>query len=168
MMPYTGIGPRKTPPDILDRMKVIADFLGKKGFTLRSGGADGADRAFEEGCDTFPKEIFLPWKGFNENPSVYFLKRKSELSERCEAIAAALRPAWDNCNHAAKKLHARNVLQVLGWNLDTPSEFLVCWTPDGTEFGGTATDIKLAKLYEVAVCNLAVQDFRTFWRGYAP
>ena len=42
--------------------------------------------------------------------------------------------------------HIHSVLhqQVLGLDLKTPSKFLICWTPEGKEKGGTATAIKLA------------------------
>lgn len=48
---YAGIGSRKTPKKILEQMRNISSFLAKEGYTLRSGGADGADSAFEDGCD---------------------------------------------------------------------------------------------------------------------
>ena len=48
--PYTGIGSRETPTAILDLMIAIGGVLAQRGFTLRSGGADGADDAFEQGC----------------------------------------------------------------------------------------------------------------------
>lgn len=38
---FTGIGSRSTPPEILEKMKAIAKFLSERGYTLRSGGADG-------------------------------------------------------------------------------------------------------------------------------
>lgn len=166
--PWTGIGSRQTPPDVLSRMQSIASFLAERDYTLRSGGADGADSAFERGCTGGAKEIYLPWKNFNNNPSPFFLNKKDERFVKAKAIASQLHPAWDNCSHAAQMLHTRNVFQVLGWDLNRPSDFLICWTPQGAEFGGTATAIKLAKQHGVAVCNLAVQDFRTFWKGIGP
>jgi len=47
---YTGIGSRKTPYQVQQQMQRIAQFLAKKGYTLRSGSANGADSAFEEGA----------------------------------------------------------------------------------------------------------------------
>ena len=54
---YAGIGSRKTPIKILKEMTKIANFLNKKGYILRSGGAIGADKAFENGSGN-KKEIF--------------------------------------------------------------------------------------------------------------
>jgi hypothetical protein len=57
---YCGIGSRKTPENILIKMSKYASILERMGFTLRSGGALGADRAFERGVvNPLKKEIFL-------------------------------------------------------------------------------------------------------------
>lgn len=65
---YAGIGSRRTPPEVLGRMRRVAERLDARGYTLRSGGADGADSAFADGATD--KEIFLPWRGFNGVESV--------------------------------------------------------------------------------------------------
>jgi predicted Rossmann fold nucleotide-binding protein DprA/Smf involved in DNA uptake len=46
---YTGIGSRKVPGSVFDKFVSIGSELGNLGFTLRSGGADGCDTAFESG-----------------------------------------------------------------------------------------------------------------------
>lgn len=70
---YTGIGSRGTPSEILEIMTDIARFLAETGYTLRSGGASGADTAFESGVlHIDKKEIYLPWSGFNGNTSPRF------------------------------------------------------------------------------------------------
>ena len=48
---YAGIGSRETPIDILHLFKKVAYYLSTKEFILRSGGAKGADKNFEIGCD---------------------------------------------------------------------------------------------------------------------
>lgn len=59
---YAGIGSRESPPGILALMVEVGKFLAQKGYVLRSGGADRADKAFEQGCDQVQgqKEIYLP------------------------------------------------------------------------------------------------------------
>lgn len=71
MSKYAGIGSRKTPKEILGLFDYLGRYFAKRRFLLRSGAADGADTAFEDGCDIYsgPKEIYLPWKGFNGNGS---------------------------------------------------------------------------------------------------
>ena len=44
---YTGVGNRDTPHEYLEKMTVLASLLEKEGCILRSGGAEGADTAFQ-------------------------------------------------------------------------------------------------------------------------
>ena len=46
---FAGIGSRETPQDILKLMTKSAYRLEQLGYVLRSGGARGADKAFELG-----------------------------------------------------------------------------------------------------------------------
>ena len=64
-------GSRNTPQEVLDEMIKIGKELAESRYILRSGGAKGADTAFETGCDLVngKKEIYLPWKNFNGNSS---------------------------------------------------------------------------------------------------
>lgn len=163
---YTGVGSRETPPEVLEEMRRLARVLAQHGYTLRSGGADGADLAFETGAREVQDaklEIFLPWKGFNNNPSSL-----AGVGPNALALAATVHPAWERLRDSVRSLHARNCYQVLGKRLDAPSAFLVCWTPDGRESehtrsqatGGTATAIVLACRHGVPVFNLQVQGRR--------
>src|SRR3546814_9966488 len=63
--PYAGIGSRETPADTCEEMALIASALEKRGFTLRSGFAGGADTAFELGTVREDlRAILAPWPGF--------------------------------------------------------------------------------------------------------
>ena len=157
-MIYTGIGSRKTPDEIQDVMGEIAKMLGDKDYTLRSGGAFGADDAFEWGCDMVngKKEIYLPWEGFNDNDSpLYTLS--AEAYEVAEEVYGA---RWRNIGVGTMKLMARNMYQVMGATLDKPSDFVVCWTPDGattkrtSRTGGTGQAIAYANMNSIPVYNL--------------
>jgi hypothetical protein len=158
---YTGVGSRETPAEVLNLMYDLAAKLGGRGYILRSGGADGADKAFEDGCCKVDAdmEIYLPWSGFNDhvhNPEKgYFLPDLYEGGEAFK-IASGVHPAWDKLTQGAKRLHSRNVFQVLGHDLDTPSKFLVCYAkPVGDSVsGGTRTAVELAKKWNVPVVNL--------------
>ncbi len=156
---YTGVGSRETPPEVLQTMRELAHDLARCGWVLRSGGADGADSAFEQGCleAQGDSHIYLPWRGFNRNASPLF-----GVDEAALTLAATVHPAWDRLQQGPRKLHARNCYQVLGSALDVPSELTVCWTPDGCEqgarrsreTGGTATAIVLSERSGVPVYNL--------------
>lgn len=156
MKKYAGVGSRETPQDALETMAKIAAHLAEYNWLLRSGGADGADFAFEAGCDHVGgvKEIFLPWQGFNKSKSTLHAPSQDAL-----ILASTIHPAWDRLSYGGKKLHARNCHQVLGIDLNDPIDLLVCWTPKGKDVGGTATAIKLAKMYKIRVINLAAEAF---------
>lgn len=148
---YAGVGSRETPQNVLAIMTEIGTKLAELGYILRSGGADGADEAFEVGCDSVggKKEIFLPWKGFNHRSSALVT-----VSVGAMKIAKDIHGAWDKCNEWVQLLHGRNVYQVLGQTLKNHSDFVVCWTEKGKTTGGTATAIKIAEKYNIAVYNL--------------
>ena len=152
---YVGIGSRKCPPNILSQMEEIGKYLATNRWILRSGGSDGSDRAFETGCDVANgiKEIYLPWQNFNGSNSALFTQHKDAF-----ILASTIHPAWDKLSYGAKKLHARNCHQLLGHNLKTPADIVICWTSEGKEVGGSATVLKLAKLNNIRIINLALEN----------
>ena len=146
---YAGIGSRSTPLNILYQMTELAEHLRICGWTLRSGGAKGADTAFESGapdCFAGKKEIFLP---------------TDVIPDEAFEIAAQHHPTWGGLKPFVKRLHARNVQQILGRHLDSKVKFVVCWTKDGAETkttietGGTGQAIRVANAYKIPVFNLA-------------
>lgn len=156
---YAGIGARNTPRTILKIMERFGMEAAYKGCVLRSGGAIGADTAFERGCDIQhgEKQIFLPWKGYNDHPSEYFEDSMPEAYD----LAKSIHPAWNRLSPAARKLVARNMHQIMGPTFDDPVDFVVCWTPDKMEShtqysrasGGTGTAIYAASMLEIPVYN---------------
>lgn len=148
---YAGIGARDTPQEVRQFMYNVAKYLATKDITLRSGAADGADNAFELGCISSNgyKQIFLPWKGFNNNLSTYI-----DPSDEAFDIAKQFHPAWNRLSQGAKKLQARNSHQILGPDLNTPSDFVICYTKDGKLVGGTSQAIKVANHYNIPVFNI--------------
>ena len=118
---------------------------------MRSGGAKGSDKAFENGCDKAKdkKEIYLPWEGFEGSNSNLIINNPKAFE-----IAEKFHPYWHNLKQGAKKLQARNSHQVLGQELDNEdeySEFVICWTKNGSGSGGTGQAIRIAKHYDIPV-----------------
>ena len=154
---YAGIGSRQTPAAMLEYFTRLATQLGKLGFGLRSGGADGADTAFANGADYRMRQIYLPWPNFNgheaDDPDVGPFPTTREYD-----IAREFHPAWHRCSRGARALHARNVLQVLGPHQHAHSAFIVCWTPNGEHRGGTAQALRIAEHYEIPVFNFGSLD----------
>lgn len=159
MKHYTGVGARSTPSNLSEYIKTLASKLDDLGYVLRSGGADGADKFFESGATH--KEIYLPWKFFNKlSGSGYyvFTELSKEIQNEAGDIASKIHPNWNALSSGAKLLHSRNVLQVCGLDLKTPSKFLICWTKNGEATGGTRTAIVLALAHNIPVFNLAKEE----------
>lgn len=148
---YAGIGSRSAPGCILNECLWIASTLARTGITLRSGGAAGCDTAFEEGCDLVrgQKQIFLPWKQFNNNKSPLYVHHPEAF-----VLANKYHPRFAHLKTPVKALMMRNMQQILGYDLDSPSKFVVCWTRDGKDSGGTGTAIRCAKDHSIPVFNL--------------
>lgn len=147
---YTGVGSRQTPQNICEAMTEAAKNLQQIGLGLRSGAADGADAAFERGVtDPSMKQIFLPWKSFNNHDSHFH-----EPMDRAYDLAAKHHPNWVHLKESVRRLHARNMHQVLGPDLKDHSLFVICWTPEGLIQGGTAMAIRVAQHHSVQILNL--------------
>lgn len=145
---YAGIGNREISKDVEFLIYQLASVLEEDGWILRSGGAEGADKAFESGVkDSKNKEIYRP----------------EDVTKEAESIAASFHPAWDKCSEYAKKLHTRNVFQILGKNLKSSSMFVVSYTRDGCEdgrkttrdTGGTGQALRIASAYNIPIFNLS-------------
>lgn len=137
---YAGIGSRKTPEDVLAYMKGLAFNWAKGNMALRSGGARGADTAFEQGCDEADgeKQIFL----------------STDASPEAMKHAAKFHPNWHRLSPHAKALHARNSLIIMGEGLNDPVSIVVCWTPKGVKIGGTAQGLRIAEHEGITIANL--------------
>ena len=146
---YAGIGSRETPNDVLLVMKQLATKLSGMDYVLRSGGARGADTAFESGSKR--SVIYLPWSGFNdlrEDGITYIVPPINE------DMVGKYHPAPDKLSQAGTKLMSRNTYQVLGPELRNPVDFVICWTKDGKDSGGTGQANRIARDNGIPVYNL--------------
>ena len=137
---FAGIGSRKTPIDVLRHVEQISKAFTELGYILRSGGAKGADSHFEK--TALNKEIYYA----------------NDATKEAIELASQYHPAWHNCNDYARKLHGRNSMIILGHDLNTPVDFVICWTPDGKATGGTGLGINLANDKDIPVYNLALKN----------
>jgi len=138
------------------------------------------DSSFEMGVTDQPVwhhealDIYLPWPGFEGRPnhSPYCVAHTLPNYHAAEAIASEVHPVWERLTQGPRKLHTRNVYQVLGRRLIDPSEFLVCWarvTSSGNIAGGTATAVTLARQFRITVFNLYLDedvDRLEIWLNY--
>lgn len=143
---YAGVGSRDTPKEVLAQMTRIARWLATNaGLTLQSGGAQGADRAFEAGAGA--------------NKRIFYSK---DATDETRTIAKEVHPAPKRLKPRGLDLMARNTNQIFGANLDTPVDFVLVWTPDGAETaaetsiktGGTGQAIRLADGKGIPVINM--------------
>lgn len=141
MKTYAGFGARNTPEPILQIMRMIGNALAHKGYTLRSGHARGADRAFESAAAYAGglTEIYTP-----DQATLEWMEH-----------ASTFHPNWRACDEYTRRLHARNSPIILGSNLNDPVDFGVCWTPGGLVVGGTGQALRIADAYDVHIYNLA-------------
>jgi len=142
---YAGIGSRDTPSYILDLMTRLASKLEETGYILRSGHCIGPDRAFEAGVvHSTHKEIFTA----------------PDATAEAIAIAAEHHPYWEKCKPYVKKLHGRNAMIILGEYLDKPVKFVICYTPDGKNTGGTGLGMSIANTHNIPIYNLFYRTVR--------
>lgn len=160
MIPYAGIGSRETPPEALLQMTKIASILDERNWVLRSGGAQGADQAFENGAKNH-FQIFLPWGGFeNKFPQKISPTKEytSFLTDDHYLVAERYHPKWNILSQGVRKMMARNTAQVLGrqprqnggW-----SKLVICWTPGAQITGGTGQAMRIAHAANIPIVNLA-------------
>lgn len=170
-MVYAGIGSRETPQNILDKMKEVASLLSSKKYELRSGGAKGADSAFEEGVQNDKSTKY-------NNTTIFYTKdatdttRKiaSEMHPNIEAMKESVykkaiangksESEAKNSAQYAHDLQARNTNQIFGDNLDTPVDFVLAWTKDGKDTGGTGQAIRMAEAKGIPVINMYNDDWK--------
>ena len=166
-MIYTGIGSRSTPTTILATMTKIATYMTDRKHTLRSGKAGGADSAFQQGvqianCNNASAEIYIPWPGFTSPDMLATWDYVGGSNPDAAIIAESIHPAWNRCSQGARKLHTRNVMQILGADLNTPSDFVLFYAPVRNRIvqGGTGTAVKLAQKHNIPCINMLYPTWR--------
>lgn len=175
---YTGVGSRGTPPPILKFIEQVAYWLAGRGYTGRSGSAEGADSAFEQGFNNYEEingmsnkvkfEAYLPWKDFSGKMegNIHIVTPNLPNYNEAVEIASTIHPEWNRLGRGAKALHTRNVYQVLGFDLKTPSCVLFCYAQPtknkqgimtGVK-GGTNTAVQLAMKHNIPIYNFYLQE----------
>lgn len=156
---YTGVGSRQTPPKFLEAFERIAAELKGEGWWLRSGNADGADKAFGKGAGR-NATVYLPWKGFGGPCEGIKVRDGGEWKENF-----ALMVEWgmlsETDREPLKMLFGRDFAQVLGRQRsgDVRSEFVICWTENGMPKGGTGIAIKVANKFNIPVLNVGKREY---------
>jgi hypothetical protein len=170
----TGIGSRDIDAIQFKICQNLATVFANKGWHLRSGGARGADSAWELGfSESDRKTIYLPEPNFNGRPNTGCYKVPDGFGDvwfEAREIATRLHSRFDQLDEFAQNAHTRNVFQVLGDDLKSKADLVVvCAPPRGrTVKGGTATAFNLAKGLRITTFNLwEPQDREALYKIYA-
>lgn len=160
----TIVGARKTPVEIIHQCQNDIGQLNKENYIFRSGNAQGFDQVIAnvpEKC----REVYLPYHNFgcslNNYRNVFVPKRDFDNWGRAVNIVKELHPN-KNLTDMQMMYLARDVYQVLGKDLQTPSDLVICWTEDGAselhqltrKTGGTAMALRVAFRYNIPVINI--------------
>lgn len=164
------IGSRKAPVRFLNLANDIGFILANQGIEMFSGGADGMDSAFEKGYNRANRKslcnIILPKERFNGRSSfaednTYVLDSYSEdILRECDSLVYKLHPHYEDLGDFAMRAHMRNCIQILGHDLESPVDEVICWAPPngiGVK-GGTNTAFRLAMSRGIPCWNLAVRE----------
>ena len=148
--------------------------LAHQGYTFTSGlcelGMDGiAQKAYSKALENgwVTEKNFEVYVATQENiqrsnlPNKHLaIVRNPDLIKESEDIAKSVMDEyhWIRCNEWSRGMHSRNCHQILGYDLKSPVDCVICWTPNGRIQGGTATAIKVANKYNVPVFNLGAES----------
>ena len=162
MKAYAGIGSRETPEEFKTLIRVLALNLASKGYALNTGLAIGADQSFIEGAvliDGFIN-LYLPWKSYERKWLEALLKKYN--SEKIN-ITVYDRIRHEDAYNSVEKYHPRGkwlkrpvvCLHARNYLIIKDVEFVICYTRDGKDSGGTGQGIRIARDLNKPVYNLA-------------
>ena len=152
---WTGVGSRECPHTAFMLGIRVGKLMRRYALDMGGGDAIGMDKAFITGMNDWNRI-----HAYSVKPKEHFIDgTQCERFEEAMAIAKSLHPNWKACTPWARSLHARNVFQVLGPNINEPSEFVVFWAePQGRNThevkGGTNTAVKVAYEWDIPLYNL--------------
>lgn len=152
-MIVTMVGSREAPQYICDLFTELGIEVRERGWWARSGHAPGIDYAAELGA----KDrciVYLPWTGFNRESPVLGTASSQPLRDEVLKIVYKHEPYAKDLSDGVKLIKSRNVYQVLGVDLQSPSDVVVCWTEEGEVVGGTGLAIKIAERKGIPVINV--------------
>lgn len=153
---FTGVGSREAPAMYVRFATAIAKKAEAAGFKLRTGDATGMDEGFRNGTHPSNRVVFSA----KPKPGCICGPQLPNWQDAYD-IAKSIHPAWERCSPFAKLLHGRNPYQVLGEDLQTPSEFVALYAkPKGDKAvsGGTNTAYQVAVDWGIPIFNIYFKE----------
>lgn len=178
----TMVGSRKTPLMHCELLRRFAYQVARRGGVVWTGDALRADEYSYRGVREYIQDAEIEYSDAMRLARVFMA---TDVSENCYAgvpyehmkghfdhcragprilrwrharlIAADIHPVWDKLDQWSKALHARNIFQVLGQDLDLPTDLAVFYAePKSGPFvaGGTNTAIQCAREHGIPLINL--------------
>lgn len=167
--PCIVYGNSDMPASYFETIKSIVSLLNTHGFTLRTLGETDSDNVVESVAGK--KEVYIPWKGFNEKETKFYFSTEKSL-----AIAKLFMDPdkFDSMKPSGQKFRSRNVRAVLGDKINSPAMFILGWSEDGAETAKERTNksgtlgnlIMVAESMKIPVFNLKKEDSVTRLKNY--
>lgn len=147
---YTGVGNRKLTQQGAALCYEVGLELAKRGLTLRTGDAIGADAAFLGGAAEGLQSQEQTPIAMRRDAQVF--RPTDDLPDWTGPLAAQLvgMPVWLQRPPFTRRLFMRSLMQVLGRDGHTPSKFLLCWSQcaDPRAQHGTRVAVRCADQHE--------------------
>ena len=157
---YAGIGSRSLSQDDLHLCFLLGAYLGKLGWTLHTGAAQGADQAFANGALSVGGKVnlFLPWYSYEEEwvreaaiKGAYVI---TNLHDTALQSVDKHHPNPKNLSQGVKKLHARNYMIV------EDTKFVLAIPSNKIGKGGTGQGMRVASSLGKEVIDLSTEKGR--------
>jgi hypothetical protein len=161
MSTYAGIGSRALTQDEWNFCYNTGVYLANLGWMLKTGAADGADKAFAEGALHAGGKVTLclPWWSYNKE-WVQAAKNKGALTHTLknsdtDAFQSVEKhhPCPSILTRGPRALHARNFLII------QETKMVLAWPkPKGQNLGGTGQGIRIAEDMGIEVIRLDLPE----------
>lgn len=148
----TLIGTREPLFEYHDLMVRIGKAFSDKGYIARSGGAIGSDSLFLKEYDP---SLTIVYRN-DDREGCINVKNHNNYYE-FELLASRVNTHWEFMPVNHKELHARNIPQIMGLNLNTYSDLVIFCANEnyrGQVSGGTATAVKTARRLNIPTINI--------------
>lgn len=172
-----GIGSRGLNAEQLEHCEKLGGWITQLGFHLHSGGAVGADQAFQRGgASKNPAlvHIHVPWSSYEQGSRVngaqvdVLQNLPSLVFDFYEGLAMEHHPAWGKLTQGGAALHTRNgriIQPIPHLNVD----LVLAWPSDKIGGGGTGQGMRMAKALGIPVIDLSKfgsnRDFHALCEG---
>lgn len=156
----TLVGSRRYTTTDEHRIEEIGRLLKALKVTGLSGNAEGCDTLWNDALGSSSMIHFLPWAGFGTprpTTSLILDDAPYPLIHLAEELVTLVHPRADVLTDGPRKLHTRNMFQVLGTDLRSPTAAVIYCapeTPTGKVQGGTSSAVTLARHYGIPAYNL--------------